>query len=549
MSHNGPPFDDLHDDLILELMNNGWEPIEWLFPTTTSATFDDVRAEVTPESRSSMVTARRSLQPTDDGEMVCDVERRKERIGPGKIGNLVLDLTRNTVWPGAIINTESLVEGNYAPALSPDRIGDRRPSDLRSPITVALYTDAAQWDTDAPDVSRTFEEPTSVAVEGARVDLLNHAGIGEDTDAATAAMMDSEVEQVHSESHLAIHLGVEYSNNNLDIAGQFDFDSDEQKNRFLGKFFQVYYTMGLSLQDREGNFVTDRDVVRSNDAIISNVFFGRVLLFAATSQLSADKAEDALKAAFNKGPHEASGDFDIEHSKTLREMEIHVQAVGGSADDSAKVLTRPGDGRALEAIGQYIEDGANYGPNNPGRPIGYEARYLATLEPAEAYLTTQYDAKTCRPATQEFVLHGFEINANRWDGDPNQDLEVYGDILVGTNPPDGNPDMRTVWSRDKGDTMQVKGKNGWHTIDLDEDHPTVTFDLPPDRTWEGFMDEAAVRVRAALTEHDPMRAEDWGGQEKVGEWQPTESRERLPTLRFNHDGNVATVRFNVTPQY
>jgi thiol-activated cytolysin len=508
---------------------------------TTSAT-GGIEVAVTPGSRSTGRQSLGSRRKDSANDMVCSTQEQAATAGGGGLltENLVLNHRLNELWPGAIIPAKSVANGGYGPALSPNRLPNRQPPAVRNPVTVTLFTDANRYSSGNPNVSQVVDPPTSDGVEQARVELLQDV-----QDGTSAAQLSFDVRQVHSEKHLDVQLGVDYNSLGTSVSGDFSYSRDSVTNKLLAKVFQVYYLMGVTFPNPDGSFVTDPSVLRRNDLLISDVSFGRLLLFSAESKHTVQDIEASLDATFRGLAGSGSGSLDVKHKRVLDETRIRGQAIGGGATSAAQLISDFGE-NGLSRLRNYVVDGANYGPNNPGAPIGFTGRYLSTLDRANTYLTTEYTARSCYPKTRKFRVHNMQLEVKNAGGDGGGNLKLYGDITVVPRHPDDTYVARVgnAWSRDRDEFVKIDEDSSKTLVNVDE---TVEFTVGEDRTWTEYMDEAAIEVSAELRERDNLSNDEYKGDTEVGRWKPTDPVDRTPTIVFSEENNVTHLTFDVSP--
>jgi thiol-activated cytolysin len=511
-------------------------------PGATSSSADGIDVVVTPNRQSTGTESLSSRRNEETDGMVCATQDQRATAGGGGLvtDNLVLNHRLNELWPGAIIPAQSVANGGYGPALSPDRLPNRQPADVRNPVTLTLFTDANRFGNRNPDVSRVVDPPTSDGVEQARVDLLRNVQQG-----TSAAQLAFDIEQIHSEKHLDVNLGVDYNNLQTSISGDFSLSRDSETNKLLVKLYQVYYFMGVTFPNPEGSFVMDPSVVDRNDLLVSDVSFGRLLLFSAESRHTARDMQASLDATFRGLGGSGSVDLDVKHERVLNETRIKGQAVGGGATDAAQLIS-DFDEEGLSRIRDYAVDGANYGPDSPGAPIGFTARYLNTLDRANTYLTTEYNARSCYPKTRKFRVHNVRLEVKNAGGDGGGNLRLYGDITVSASHPDEQNValVGNAWSRDRDEYVQVDEGNSKRLAGVDQ---TVEFEVGENRTWTEYMEDASIDVTAKLRERDNLSDDEYQGKSKTGSWKPTDPVDRTPTLVFSENNNVTHLTFDVSP--
>ncbi len=511
-------------------------------PSETSASGDDIEVAVMPGRQSVGAESLGSESRQTQNDMVCTTRRQQETADGGGLltDNLVLNHRLNEIWPGAIIPATSVANGGFGPALSPSRLPNRQAVDVRNPISLALYIDANRYGNQNPNVSQVIDPPTSDNVEQARVELLSNVQQG-----TSAAQMSFDIRQVHSEKHLDTQLGVDYDSLTMNIEGDFSYSTSTTRNKLLVKLYQVYYLMGVTFPNPNGSFVTDSSVVERNDLLISDVAFGRLLLFSAESKHSVEDMKASLDATFSGVAGSGSASLSVEQKRVLDETRLKGQAIGGGATDATQLISNYGED-SLPQIQRYATDGANYGPSNPGSPIGFTARYLSTQDRANTYMTTEYNARSCYPKTREFRVHNVTLSVQNAGGDGGGNLKIYGDIGIGGS----HPDQPTVivsgsdWSRDRDEQLTIDEGTSQTLSDIDK---TISFDIPEDQTWNEFMQDAEIQVMAELREKDGLSNDEYQGDTETGSWSVTDPLDRTPTIVFSEENNVVHLNFDVEP--
>jgi hypothetical protein len=335
--------------------------------------------------------------------------------------------------------------------------------------------------------------------------------------------MNFTIHQIHSSKQLDLTLGAHYDSLKLSVDNEFDFSSQSETNKLFAKFYQQYYNVDVSLPNPVANgIVTDQGTyLDRNDVIVNNVSYGRLLLFSAESKYERTDIETALRVAFNTTSGRASGSLDIKHKQVLRDTKISVQVLGGSAQQGAQTISKPGEG-AFDSIKTFIEEGATYDPKtSPGVPIAYQTKYLSNLDTANTYLTTTYTERNCRPTTRGYRVHNMSWKVIS-EADPGNEEEIYGDVYVVAWPIEGANDVLTmddriepkggrsdgrVWHRSRSSHVNIKqgqrkdlGVDA--TIEFDDAH-----ELDNSRTY--------IQVTAIPHEKDPTSNDEFGNKKAV----------------------------------
>ena len=529
------------DELISSLDN----------PNTVEET-GDIAVTVTPDTGREENEALGSESTGRNGDMICTTQRRRITSGGGT--NFLLDPQLGTIWPGAILEATSIAKGQFSPALTAARRNGASVSEIRHPIELSISVRNITGKN-----TRQLQTPSLGSFRTALDDILGQY----DQNANTPAKMNFSIEQVHSSKQLDISLGAHYDSNMVQVDNQFDFSTESETNKLLAKFFQQYYTVDVSLPNPIANgMISDAEsYLESNDVIVKNVTYGRVLLFSAESKYERTDIENSLRVALDAASKSGEVSLDIAHKQVLRDTEINVQVLGGSAQQGAQTVSKPGEG-AFEAVKEFIQGGATYDPQtSPGVPIAYQTKYLSNLDTANTYLTTTYTERNCRPTTRGYRVHNVSWEVIQ-ESDPGSEEELYGDVYVvawpitGPNdvlgedsriePKGGRSDGR-VWHRSQSSYINVsegqrKDLGVDATIEFDDAHEldngrtyiqvTAIPHESDSTSFDEFGNKKAVKWFLNEAPSDPDRAGTDGGQF---------------TERWNDHGSEIELSFDISP--
>ncbi|WP_310916276.1 thiol-activated cytolysin family protein [Haloarcula sp. S1AR25-4] len=472
----------------------------------------DLSVTVTPETNKAENTALGGTNTERNGDMICTTQRRQVTSGSGT--NFLLDPQIGTIWPGAILEAESIARGQFSPALSSTRRNGVPASQIRNPLELSI----SLRNIDGQN-TRKLQTPSLGSFRTALDDILGQY----DRNANTPAKMNFSIHQIHSSKQLDVTLGAHYDSLKLQVDNEFDFSTESETNKIFAQFYQQYYSVDVSLPNPIANgVVSDQGAyLKPNDVVVKNVSYGRLLLFSAESKYERTDIENALNVALNAGSGRATASLDIKHKQVLRDTQINVQVLGGSAQQGAQTVSKPGEG-AFEAIRNFIQDGATYDPKtSPGVPIAYQTKYLSNLDTANTYLTTSYTERNCRPTTRGYRVHNMSLGVIE-ENDPGNEEELYGDVYVVAWPvpkgsqvvgiddriePKGGRSDGRVWHRSKSSNINVtqgsrKDLGVDATIEFDDAH-----DLDNSRTY--------IQVTAVPHERDPTSGDEFGNKKAV----------------------------------
>ncbi|MFJ1351645.1 thiol-activated cytolysin family protein [Capnocytophaga canimorsus] len=268
-------------------------------------------------------------------------------------------------YPGALLKAKTVVEGSYAPIVTP-----------RKPLTIStsLIGDKTSF---------TVENPKLSTVRDGISSLLTRSF---DTPAANITYS---YEEVHSESHLKIALGAGYNGTSTNVKGNFSFNKEDKKTRYVVKIQQVFYTLDLDLPEKPSDFFPDNFDYsqylaneKEKPLFISSIKMGRVLLLGIESSLSKTDVEAKLNASFLGG--KITAEAEAAFKELSQNSSIKGRVLGGNAALAGQTISN------IEQVKKFLEDGASFSRQNPGIPISYKMRELGTNLPFKTVIYSKY---------------------------------------------------------------------------------------------------------------------------------------------------------------
>ncbi|WP_280140460.1 thiol-activated cytolysin family protein [Halogranum gelatinilyticum] len=514
-------------------------------PPSATTNSGAVSVEVTPDQKQTETTSQGESSTTENDGMVCTVRKKTATTGGSDV--FLLNPSMTEVYPGALLTAASIADGSFAPALTSQRRGGVSTQTIRNPLQLSI----SLANIDGTN-TKTVQTPSLGAVRTARNEILDRVGSG-----ATPAVMSYEKQRIYSKDQLDVELGAHFSNPSVDVSGSFDFTQTTETNKLLATFSQKYYDISVSLPNPAGNgVVSDMSYLRKNDVIVNNVSYGRLLFFSVESKYTYQEVETALDVAVKSGLNKVEADLSTADKQVLKNTKVNINVLGGSASSASKLISGYGDTGAAAAIGDWIQRGATYSPSDsPGAPVAYQTKYLSGLQTANVYLSTTYNARTCRPKTRRFRVHNFDIRvvtANDVVGSKNTE-ELYGSIFVGGRAysKDGSNSQPIIgldsWGADSNNWVRVKQGQ---SKDLNIDN-TLEF------STEGELDRRKSYIEVVMEprEHDAA-GDEFKGARKSVRWFLSESpsdpdragsgRGRFKK-RFADRGTEIEITFDITP--
>lgn len=429
-----------------------------------------------------------------ENEMFCECTKYKANESYDE--NVVLDPTTDVIYPGAILDGNSVAEGSYRQILA-----KRAPLDLSTNLQ---FFDG--------ECKRTVENPTLSNIRSAVKGMLYDVEIT----GSTAAHLSFEIEDVYSEEQLGVAIGASVKNSVAKVSSKFNWNSKETKSRFLLKFSQVYYSVDVDAQNASDFFASDVTVPDLKQAIgsattpvyVSSVKYGRVAYICIESTESIDEVRAALDASFSSVGVEASVSTEIAKSECSKNMKYSGTIIGGSGE-SASALVSGGTGLPdlVAKINKYIAEGGNFSNQSPGDMVAYTLRKLSDNSVFSVVNGTEYVVRNCKSTNATIVPKYFY--AAKEDGDP----FIYGTVTVkvgyGPSLTSGYGNSRTyyLFNKNSDNRMEVKQSA---KVSLNP-----TDDVPLNIDYEK-LDEAHIRVDFDLWDYDNGSGDDGLGD--IGDW-------------------------------
>jgi len=414
-------------------------------------------------------------QPTSEGDYRCVTRPISETRQHDQL--VAFAANSEAMWPGALVRGDSIYSGLFTQIVA-----------SRAPATVSVSLENIDGHRSA-----VMEAPSLSSFREAVAGI-----VAQEVTGATPANIYAEIESITSEEQLAVALAAKASVTGVpaQIAASFDFNDQEVQSRHLVKYVQTYYTVDVDQPAAPshvfGSEVTADDLAgvmgQGNPPLyVSSVTFGRIVMFAYESHYSAEEVGAALEFLYSGGA-DVSGKVSVTYKEILSNARVTAYVLGGSGGDAARSLG------SYEEIVEFIRSGGDYSRTSPGAPIAYKLAYLRDNEPARMSFTTEYDEKECERVTQRILvtLRNIKVVATGFDDDPDETLEVYGDIAV------TGRETTSLFERARGDAVEIAAGAAWPTEGQIADR-VVAVDPSPG---------SAIQLRATLSEMDLVLQDD-----------------------------------------
>jgi len=328
-------------------------------------------------------------------------------------GFLAPGMTSGVLWPGALIQGATLIDGTPAPITLP-----------RSPISISI-------DLAVPDPSRQVEAPTSATVQDAVASLQRDADSRLGDIDVVPARVDFAMSEANSTFQFMMDLGV-YAKGSvpaamlgLEVPGKVSvgvsqevgLEGSFQRHTIAVKLLQPMYTISFadeemrepvdfldpSVTDAQVRQAEDRGVIGPDNlpTYVKSVTYGRMLTYTMTSTFAAEASElqSATQAAFDLfkvGSASGGSSLTARQQLILSNSEVRVIAFGGSQESALEAIRTGQLDKFFTAV-----------PATQAVPIGYRVNYLKNSRVATLGLGTKYTQSQCTavPGTRTNYWH------------------------------------------------------------------------------------------------------------------------------------------------
>jgi len=381
-----------------------------------------------------------------EGDEFCTYKHFAETVHYDKF--VAFQPNSATLWPGVVVKGADAQEGLLTP------VG----------VKLAPMTFSVSLENISNSPVGKMDEPSLSTFRDARNEILAGGVTG-----ATAASLDFDIVDVHSESQIAVALGAGVNwPGGPAIAGSFDFSSSTKKTKILVNFTQAYYTIDIDAPTTPKDFfdpaVTVEDLMpycgpANPPLYVQSITFGRRVLFAIESDEAASDVKAALEASY-KGAVDVNAKVSTEQKKTLASSSIKAFVLGGSGGEATGAVS------GFDGLMTYLKNGGNYSKDSPGAPIAYKLAYLDNTVTKLAF-TTDYSERECNKNIGSIHAELSSIKHVAGD-DPGSNIEFYGYVTLryptqknGVVACDQGGAVIDVWRLDEGAWISMQEYSTW----------------------------------------------------------------------------------------
>jgi len=362
----------------------------------------------------------------------------KYKLGPAYSEGFLLSPTNDIIYPGAILDGNSIYNGSYK-LISLPRTGG------------IISTD----NVGATIASKTIDETVKSKVQQGVLDILNEKLVG-----SAGAQINFEIKDIYSAQQVDMELGftVGFSEKNK-IKGGFNFSNSSTKSRILVKFQQIYYTMTYDAKQKPADYfqsgVTGQQVFNSingasiSPVYVSNVKYGRMAFYSFESEMSQKELKATLNVQLSKA--KVSVEIDASYKKTLSDNNTTIKGtiIGGSGNDAVQAVN------GIDDFYTYITKGGEYTAGSPGLPIAFTLRSILDNSVFNVVNISEYTVNECYN-----TVGSIKLNAARHISGGQND-NIFGTVKANLGYdnqtiPFGNA-ATTLWSNGNAIPLSTNG--------------------------------------------------------------------------------------------
>ena len=371
---------------------------------------------------------------------------------------------REILWPGALIQGKSYKDGrgSFLGLIIRER----------TPIKVSIPSLANN------DNFREVSNPEQATVEQAIGSMIGNATA---QGLSTPSTITFEQEVYHTEEEFALKIGVSgrYLGFSASASGSTSRNSSE--TTVTAYFYQKMYEVVVAPPQTPGGFFSGdftqeklqeqidlRRIGPDNLPVyVSNIVYGRMMMFSFTSTASESDIRGTLRAAYNGIGGGGSGSLSAKQHRILQESRIAVTSLGGNAEATIELI-QSGD------WSRYFTDSA---PLSSAEPLSYTFRNLSDGSIAKVTEATNYNINQCtevvaNPGTFNFL----NVQSNTLPVPVPVTATLKGDF-------NGDGLMDLLWNHLSSTNQFAVGLGGGGTI---TSGPNNTHPTTPAEGWANF---------------------------------------------------------------
>ncbi len=297
------------------------------------------------------------------------------------------------------------------------------------------------------DNFRTVDTPNQATVDQAIGSMIGNATA---SGLATPSSISFKMETYFSEKQSALQMGISGNYLGFEVSASGSIDQQRSETTITAQFYQKMYEVVVEAPQSPGDFFTD-DFTQAKleqqisqgrigpdnlPVYVSNIVYGRMMMFSITSTASESEIRATMQAGYNGIGGSVDANLSAQQKTILQESKIKITSIGGDAEATLAMI-RSGD------WSQYF---TNTAPLSSAAPMSYTFRNLGDGSIASVTESTEYNIRSCSatqatPGTFNFLnaQHlGLPIPApvkvmmGDMNGNGMQDL-IYNHVSAGSN--------------------------------------------------------------------------------------------------------------------
>ena len=297
------------------------------------------------------------------------------------------------------------------------------------------------------DNFRTVENPGQATVDQAIGSMIGNATA---SGLATPSSISFKMETYFSEKQSALQMGISGNYLGFEASASGSIDQQRSETTITAQFYQKMYEVVVEAPQSPGdffsaNFTEDRLQQQISQGrigpdnlpvYVSNIVYGRMMMFSITSTASESDIRATMQAGYNGIGGSVEANLDAKQKSILQESKIKITSIGGDAEATLAMI-RSGD------WSQYF---TNTAPLSSAAPMSYTFRNLGDGSIASVTEATEYNIRSCSatqatPGTFNFLnalYLGLPISApvkvmmGDVNGNGRQDL-IYNHVSASAN--------------------------------------------------------------------------------------------------------------------
>jgi hypothetical protein len=334
-----------------------------------------------------------SLGLLEDVTYSCQVQPFTLTDNPQQIAMYSPD--REILYAGGLIQGKSHRDGLGSLLALP--IAERAPINVSIP---GLAND---------DNFRNVDRPNQASVDQAIGSMIGGATA---SGLSTPSSISFRMETYHSERQSALQMGL--SGNYLGFEGSASgsIDKKQSETTVTAQFYQKMYEVVVEAPQSPGDFFSEefteaklqqqisqgRIGPDNLPVYVSNIVYGRMMMFSITSTASESDIRATMQAGYNGIGGSVEASISAKQKSILQESKIKITSIGGDAEATLSMI-RSGD------WSQYFTNNA---PLSSAAPMSYTFRNLGNGSIASVTETTEYNIRSCQakqstPGTFNFL--------------------------------------------------------------------------------------------------------------------------------------------------